>query len=208
MELIVNEFLDDYFFQKEEMKSKWVESNDSRQLKGIDVYITSDKHSLNEAKVDIKSAVKSSTYYLPTFALELSSLDKTGRERIGWFINDNLETEYYLLVYPRSQKFYTEMELKTDIDYADYYLVRKDDLRNYFLSKGYDCARLKKISDEMREEKKESGVVKLTRESDCDDFKFVLSGHLKEQPVNVVVKRRVYNRLAVLQGRVEKDGIH
>ena len=137
LELIVNEFLDDYFYTKEFDKARWVVEKEE-QLKGIDVYLTSEKQGLNEAKVDVKSAVKYSNRYLPTFSLELSFIGYRGGEKIGWFLNDELETEYYLLLYPRSEKYYTEMIFKDDIDYIDYYLVKKDDLMKFFNSRGYD----------------------------------------------------------------------
>lgn len=207
LELIVNEFLDDYFYTKEFDKARWVVEKEE-QLKGIDVYLTSEKQGLNEAKVDVKSAVKYSNRYLPTFSLELSFIGYRGGEKIGWFLNDDLETEYYLLLYPRSEKYYTEMIFKDDIDYIDYYLVKKDDLMKFFNSRGYDKERLKEVSKEMREEFAENGGDKITRESGSENFHFTLSGKLAEQPVNVVVKRQVYEKYAIMKGRIEKDGVH
>ena len=81
LELIVNEFLDDYFYTKEFDKARWVVEKEE-QLKGIDVYLTSEKQGLNEAKVDVKSAVKYSNRYLPTFSLELSFIGYSGGEKI------------------------------------------------------------------------------------------------------------------------------
>lgn len=207
LELIVNEFLDDYFYSKEFDKAKWVIEKEE-QLKGIDVYLTSEKHGLNEAKVDVKSAVTCSTRYLPTFSLELSFIGRRGGEKIGWFLNEDLDTEYCLLIYPRSQKYYTEMELKDDIDYIDYYLVKKSDLVKFFESRGYDKERLKKVSDEMRAEYAKTGGDKLSWDSDSENFHFVLSGKLAEKPVNAVVKRQVYEKYAIMKGRIEKNGIH
>ena len=119
LELIVNEFLDDYFLSKEFDATRWVVEKEE-QLSGVDIYLTSEKHGLNEAKVDIKSAVKYSNCYLSTFSLELSFIGYRGGEKTGWFLNDSLETEYYLLLYPRSQKYYTDMIFKDDIDYIIY----------------------------------------------------------------------------------------
>lgn len=203
LEIVVNEFLDDYFISKEFDKSRWVVDKEG-QLKGVDIYLTSERKGLNEAKVDIKSAVTCSTRYLPTFSLELSFIGRQGGEKTGWFLNDELDTEYYLLIYPRSQKYYTEMELKDDIDYIDYYLVKKDDLVKFFESRGYDKERLKKVSDDMREEYAKTGGNKLSWDSDSENFHFVLSGKLAEKPVNAVVKRQVYEKYAIMKGRIEK----
>ena len=203
LEKIVNEFLDDNFISKEFDVSTWVNDRDI-QLSGIDIYLTSGKHGLNEAKVDVKSAVTCSTHYLPTFSLELSFIGRQGGEKIGWFLNDELETEYYLLIYPRSQKYYTKMETKDDIDYIDYYLVKKDDLVKFFESRGYGKERLKKVSDGMRAEYGKTGGDKLSWDSDSENFHFVLSGKLAEKPVNAVVKRQVYEKYAIMKGRIEK----
>ena len=201
--MIVNEFLDDYFYSREFDKAKWVVDKEG-QLKGIDVYLTSEKYGLDNAKVDIKSAVKYSNRYLSTFSLELSFIGYRGDERTGWFLNDNLETEYYLFLYPRSQKYYTDMIFKDDIDYIDYYLVKKEDLVKFFQSRGYDKERLMEVSDEMRKEFAESGKDKIIRDSGSENFHFTLSGKLAEQPVNAVVKRQVYEKYATIKGRITK----
>ena len=96
------------------------------------------------------------------------------------------------------------MELKDDIDYIDYYLVKKDDLVKFFESRGYDKERLKKVSDDMREEYAKTGGDKLSWDSDSENFHFVLSGKLAEKPVNAVVKRQVYEKYAIMKGRIEK----
>lgn len=203
LELIVNEFLDDYFLSKEFDATRWVVEKEE-QLSGVDIYLTSEKHGLNEAKVDIKSAVKYSNCYLSTFSLELSFIGYRGGEKTGWFLNDSLETEYYLLLYPRSQKYYTDMIFKDDIDYIDYYLVKKDDLMKFFKSRGYDKERLLEVSNEMREEFAEKGGDKIIRDSGSENFHFTLSGRLAEQPVNIVVKRQVYEKYATMKGRITK----
>lgn len=203
LEMIVNEFLDDYFYTREFDKAKWVVDKEG-QLKGIDVYLTSEKYGLDNAKVDIKSAVKYSNRYLSTFSLELSFIGYRGDERTGWFLNDELETEYYLFLYPRSQKYYTDMIFKDDIDYIDYYLVKKEDLMKFFQSRGYDKERLIEVSNEMRKEFAETREDKIIRDSGSENFHFTLSGKLAEQPVNAVVKRRVYEKYATIKGRVTK----
>jgi hypothetical protein len=202
LEGIVNEFLDCYFF-KDFDEVKWV-SDKETQLKGIDIFLTDEEHNLDVAKVDIKSAVKYSNRYLGTFSLELSFLGWHGEERTGWFVNNNLETEYYLFLYPRSEKYYTEMVSKDDIDYIDYYLVKKEDIMKFLISRGYDKERLLDVVKDMRDECIKGGWDKLTRESGSENFHFTLSGRLAEQPVNIVMSRQVYDRYATMKGRITK----
>ena len=201
LEGIVNEFLDKYYLSQFD-KAEWVKSRDV-QVKGVDIILTSEKLGLDNVNVDIKSAVKYSDRYLATYSLELSFIGRGYKERTGWFINDELYTEYYLLLYPRSEKHYTDIQTVDDIDYIDYYLVKKDDLKKFFASRGYDKERLLDVCASMREELGDSNR-KIIRESDSENFHFSLTGYLAEQPINVVVKRQVYEKYATSKGKIEK----
>lgn len=201
LEGIVNEFLDKYFLNTFD-DVHWVKDKDT-QVKGVDILLTSSTLGLHDAQVDIKSAVKYSDRYLGTYSLELSFIGRGYKERTGWFINDELDTEYYLLLYPRSQKHYTDIKTVDDIDYVDYYLVKKEDLKKFFISRGYDKERFLDVCAEMREELGDSNR-KLTWDSDSENFHFSLTGYLAEKPINVVVKRQVYEKYATLKGRIEK----
>lgn len=203
LEKITNEFLDKYFFNEGFEKSEWATLKED-QVNGIDIVLTSEKWGLKEAKVDIKSAVKYSNRYLGTYSLELSFIGRNYDDRIGWFVNDGLETEYYLLLYPKSKKYYTEIQGIDDIDYIDYYLVKKEDLMKFFQSRGYDKERLIEVSNEMRKEFAETREDKIIRDSGSENFHFTLSGKLAEQPVNAVVKRQVYEKYATIKGRITK----
>ena len=55
LELIVNEFLDDYFLSKEFDATRWVVEKEE-QLSGVDIYLTSEKHGLNEAPLNFPSS--------------------------------------------------------------------------------------------------------------------------------------------------------
>ena len=204
LEGVVNEFLDKYFLNNFE-SATWVKDR-AAQIKGVDIILDSSALGLQNAMVDIKSAVKYSDRYLGTYSLELSFIGRGYKERTGWFINDELDTEYYLLLYPRSEKHYTDIKTVDDIDYVDYYLVGKDGLKKFFLSRGYDKERFLDVCASMREELGD-GNRKLTWDSDSENFHFSLTGYLAEQPINVVVKRQVYEKYAALKGRITKNGV-
>lgn len=203
LEQITNDFLNKYFFNTDFEDVRWANTREE-QLKGIDIYLTSEKYGLENAKVDIKSAVKYSDKYLGTYALELSFIGRNYNERIGWFLNDELDTEYYFLLYPRSKKHYTEIETYDDIDYIDYYLIEKSAIYRFLNSRGYDKKRLEDVVSEMRDNFKTCGNNKLILESGSANFHFSLSGFLAEQPINIVLKRDVYDRYAKIKGRIEK----
>lgn len=203
LEKITNEFLDRYFFNKDFEQVDWAEDKE-KQLNGIDVTLSSEKYGLKEAKVDVKSAVKYSNKYLGTYSLELSFIGRNYDPRIGWFLNDDLETEYYLLLYPKSEKYYTDIQSVDDIDYIDYYLVKKDDIYRFLNSRGYDKERLSNVVTEMRAEYAKVGGARLIFESESENFHFSLSGALAEKPINIVIKRQVYDRYALMKGRIER----
>ena len=210
LEGIVNDFLDKYFFNDGFEKVQWV-TDRKKQISGIDIVLSSKKFGVEDANVDAKSAVKYSDRYLGTYSLELSFINKNGVESTGWFVNDGLSTEYYFLLYPRSKKHYTEMESPQDIDYIDYYLVEKKELMKFFESRGYTKERLMDVSKGMRKTFNELDLEgklpenrKYIENSDSENFHFSLSGHLAEQPINIVLKRSVYDRYSKAKGRIEK----
>lgn len=201
LEGITNEFLEKYYIPKMD-EAEWVNDRD-RQVRGVDIILTSAADGLDHAKTDIKSAVKYSDRYLPTYSLELSFINKGLKEQTGWLLDDRLETEYYLLLYPHSGKHYTDIKTVDDIDYIDYYLVKKEDILRFLLSRGYGKEELLDVSASMREEY--DGGSKLIRESKSENFHFSLSGNMPEKPINVVVKRRVYDRYAIKKGRITRE---
>ena len=66
---------------------------------------------------------------LDTFALELLN-SASGKK--GWFVNDELETEYYMFIWPHSDIPYPDKRLRdvNDIEYARYALVERACLKS------------------------------------------------------------------------------
>ena len=209
LEKLVNDYLDKYLFNRPETKFNTVEwvTDKERQIAGADIILTSQELNLKDAVVDIKSAVKYSNKPLGTYALELAFIDRRGDDKEGWLTDKNKNTQYYPLLYPKSDKYYTNMKTIDDIDSIEYYLVDRQKILNYLNSKGYGREEITDTVAFMREDY--DGVSKnLIRESEHynDGFFFCLTGHLAEQPINVVIKRYVYDRLSVLHGFVNKHG--
>jgi len=205
LEKLVNEYLDKKLFNREDSyfkKVEWV-NDQQRQISGIDIILTSPELGIENGLVDIKSAVKYSNTYLSTYALECSSKDRRGVEKIGWLIDDDKTTQYYLLLYPRSQKYYTEMQTVDDIEYIEYYLVERKKILNYLESKGYGKQRILEVVDGLRKDfGYMSGEKGLNEDSTDPNFRFYLTGYLAEQPINVVIKRNVYDRISILHDRI------
>lgn len=203
LEGIVNDYLDKKLFNREDSyfkKVEWVNDQD-RQVSGIDIILDAPELGIEHGLVDIKSAVKYSNKYLATYALECSFIGRNGMERIGWLIDKNKTTQYYLLLYPRSQKYYTDMKSADDIDYIEYYLVERDKILNYLESKGYSKQRIMETVADMRRDYFDGD--KGLNEDTCDpNFRFYLTGTLAEQPVNVVIKREIYDKISILHDKI------
>lgn len=209
LEKLVNDYLDQYLFNRPETKFNTVEwvTDKERQIAGADIILTSPELNLENAIVDIKSAVKYSNKTLGTYALELAFIDKRGDDKEGWLTDKNKNTQYYLLLYPKSQKYYTEMKTVDDIDSIEYYLVERDKILSYLGGRGYGREEIADTVALMRENY-DGASKNLIRESQYgkDGFFFCLTGYLAEQPINIVIKRYVYDRLSTLHGFVNKNG--
>jgi hypothetical protein len=113
-EKVLGEFIEKYLYKPLEKDSKIAQyirmSDKENQKKGIDVeiYENNIRHIVDE-----KSALHYMNDGIPTFALELSYYDK-----VGWFIRDDLSTDYYMLIWP-----YVEKEL------YDKYVTDKKNLK-------------------------------------------------------------------------------
>ena len=74
------------------------ETNKEKQINGTDVWLCTK----NEKRISVDE--KAQLYYinqnLPTFAFELGFIGQTGNIKQGWFVNDTLNTNMYMLIYP------------------------------------------------------------------------------------------------------------
>lgn len=203
LEKLVNEYLDKKLFNREDSffkKVKWVDDPDL-QISGVDIILDAPDLGIENGLVDIKSAVKYSNKYLGTYALECSFIGKNGLEKVGWLIDKTKTTQYYLLLYPRSQKYYTDMQTPDDIDYIEYYLVDRNKILNYLSSRGYDKQRIMETVCDMRRDFI-PGDKGLNEDSTDPAFRFYLTGTLAEQPVNVVISRSVYDKISILHDKI------
>lgn len=210
-ERLIADWLDKYFYNKfnvYEVGSKRVEEvkNSSRikdaQSKGIDI-VLKDK---NQEKFYVDE--KSQTTYLnkprPTFSFEIS-YEYKGVLKTGWLVDENKLTNHYLLVYPMSEKILTYKELKSfeDIGSAEIIFIGREELMSELYNLG--------ITEELLVEK--AANIKVDNEHlQIDEIskRFVTlykSGHLDENPVNLIIRRSILDKVASAIWQVSKDGI-
>ena len=107
-EALISEFLCKYLYDKlakdhESFSYKRIIDNDL-QRKGIDVILKWDGDLPREINVDEKATVYYFNKMIPTFAFEIDSIQTDeGTCYPGWFINDDLLTEWYHLVWPNAR---------------------------------------------------------------------------------------------------------
>ena len=146
---------------------------------------------------------------LPTFSLEL--LNATSGA-IGWFINPDLKTEYYMFIWPHSEEKPLTLE---GISYAYYALVNKTKLlleveKRYGKNKDQLFEYANRIAEKKLGEKvtNDDNVCIGYRYKDdgFDDQGYIyytLSKH--EHPVNLVVRRKWLEELSEKHGIIIPD---
>lgn len=185
-EQVVSEFLNEIFYSKDTINYKKVSDRDS-QLKGIDAtftfegsnYICDEKAAVDYVNRDFK---------LNTFCLELSFLDRIGKERWGWFMDPRKENDSYLFVWIDKART-SELIATRDIYRAEIALVSRARLLELIFSRGFT-------------EPTFFDTIKLLRDGGgipygphgnravySHGFKFTISPSLREQPVNMLISR-------------------
>ena len=182
--------------------------DENTQETGVDITFTLDgKQYIVDEKAQLDYILNPQP--LPTFSLELLNA-KSGA--IGWFINPNLKTEYYMFIWPHSDEKPLSLE---GISYAYYALVNKSKLlieveKRYGKNKEQLLEIAKRIAEDGlgEEVKDDDGVCKGYRykKDGFDDegyLYYTISKH--EHPVNLVVRRKWLEDLSDKHGIIIPD---
>jgi len=167
------------------------------QLKGSDIILSIPTLDIKDAIVDEKAMCN--YYYmpksLPTFALELSFY-KNDNERIeGWLTDLNKVTEYYMLIWFHAKTYDFKAE---DITWLEYALVSRKKILDYLDKEcNLSIENLRKVDDFIRENVTEKGAV---GKDSNKDYWFFYSPQLGERPINLVIRKKLYLKLADLHG--------
>lgn len=136
-EAIMNQFMRVYYYLRlknedgTNVQSEFI-SDETMQRQGIDViYFRNDRKYIIDEKAQMDYIYNKEP--LPTFALELVN---SSSGAIGWFVNTELETNYYMFIWPNAKSDSLTVEERKkkplkieDIRYADFALVNKETLR-------------------------------------------------------------------------------
>ena len=178
------------------------------QKKGVDGYLTIPALGIEMATTDEKCGVHYVNQPIKTYLMELSQITNDGREVDGWFLSDENETEYYILMYLWASipQYYEDDKMviewqkinEDSITLIEYFLVKKSDIMEYIKDCGFDKKRLMDGVKYLREHEDK------TRVQTKFGFKFVISRQFKECPVNLCIERRIYKKLCKLHRFVTK----
>lgn len=187
-ERIVHEFLENNFYAK--VLNYHECNNKSEQLKGVDtVFSFNDKEYKCDEKCALDYVNKRKGYYLNTFCLELSFLNRRDNVMEGWLTNESLETNSYLFVWLDKAKK-DIIENIDDIEEVEIALVRKEDIFDYLNKIGWNRETLRIKDKRIREENDRSfGDM---RRNGC---KFSYAEYLPEKPINLLLTREIYKSL-------------
>ena len=170
----------------------------ARQLKGIDAIGSIGNDSIN---VDVKAIASQ----LNTFCFEISGNVSTNQ--VGWLINPKLETTHYLIVYhtvkgaERNYRLGKRIMTVNNVIETEALLIEKEKLKSFIqkeLGQNLDSVvkEIRKLDLEGRgvvRFNKEMNVVKGTVNQKAYP---TISLGLKEQPINVVIRKESLKELA------------
>lgn len=194
----VSKFLDRYFYGTKMVKDFHRYTSKDEQLKGKDVKFTFGR--FKEIIVDEKSQGHYVNKDLPTFAFELQYIGGGNNQKIGWLIDEEKETQYYLLIWIRANKnrgFKSE-----DITYLDCILLEREKIKSHLIDQGVDFSNISEICNIIRRDGKKGKQTNF----DYGDSYFYLTKKLVEEPINIVVTKKVLSELSDVHFTLERKG--
>lgn len=210
-EILMNQFMRVNYYLKllnsdgSSVESEFI-SDETRQKQGVDVIFFRDnkKYVIDEkAQMDY---IYREEGPLGTFALELLN---SSSGKIGWFINDDLETEYYMFIWPHANARLISVD---NIEYAQYALVERCRLKEMIEKRYQSAERLReyalRLSKGCLEGATEQNNRLYYKRAPFDDNAYLVytrkpTGEKEgkvEKPVNLVVKKAMIEKVAEEKG--------
>lgn len=201
----LDKFLDEYLYPELSKDTSAVfrrERDRSLQMAGVDVTLV-DSVSGATLFLDEKAALYYINKPLKTFAFELE-YTKDGTQRRGWFINDGLKTDLYVLIWILSARTSAPAVLKAaDIDKLECMFLRKATLRWRLDQAGLTAQTLLQRVGKMRRDGQ-------TRQATALEGVTIVgssSQAYSETPFNLVIGKHVLAGLAERHYLVTRTGL-
>lgn len=182
-------FLDKHLYTKDIFTRSDRTDNAFTQIEGSDIIISIPSLGIRDAIVDEKASIYYINKDLRTFVLEISFLNRGYQIQEGWFVNDQLSTQYYLMQWIKANVADPWQVKEGNITEIECVLVSKKKLKDYFEREGYDKTRLIQLSQQMR-----ASQQKMLAPSG-KPYRFFFTQNLAEKPVNILLNKEEYIRL-------------
>lgn len=199
VERSIASFLDKHFYNQSMFTEVHRCYNKKQQVKGTDIIISIPSLGLNKAIVDEKAAITKVNWDLKTFSLELWRKDRRGVGGLGWLMSPDIITEYYLFQW-----------LKADVD--DYLDINENNITEIEVM----LVPKKAITDRLKEDgltyNKVLEIIELIKSGEGieylssykKEYWFYHSGYLVESPINILMKKELYKKLAVIHQIIKR----
>lgn len=208
-ETVLGEFMDNAFYSKlrdkDGNKVGFKRVTDAvAQRKGIDVIIEGQG---KRFLIDEKATLYYSNMMIPTFAFEVSSIQKSSTVPVeGWLVNDALETNYYMLIWPNikckrnAEGVWERVPLdrlhRQDFTIVEAMLIRKKKILEFLEENGWPKERIIAFANEIREYYRfNTENIKLPVQ-ETDGFYFYYTAKLAEKPINIVIRKEILKKIA------------
>lgn len=181
-------FLDDHLYHELHKEGKFTSfqrvTSITEQKQGIDVIAKTAK---TAAYIDEKAQLHYINQTRPTFAFELEFL-LDGRPMEGWFLNDELKTTHYLLLWPNAKTEDLSQITAADFTKVEGMMISKAKMKSYLEALGINNDFLKDVTRRLRKK----GVTG-PQHTAYDGIKFYVSPatEYRENPVNMVISKKV-----------------
>ena len=193
-------FLDKYLYSKDIFTRADRTDNASTQIDGSDIILTIPSLGIMDAVVDEKASIYYINKDLRTFVLEISFLNRSLHYTEGWFVDDSLSTEYYLMQWIKANVADPWQVKEDNITEIECVLVSKAKLKEYFTSEGYSKEKLLQTAREMRASH-QTMIAPAGK-----PYRFYYTQKLAEKPVNILLNKEEYIRLSEFHYYVKPNG--
>ena len=203
----IAKFIDKYLYSNKNLFSEFERTDAlSEQINGSDAILSTSDKRLRRVVVDEKVAATQANRGLKTFTLELSFIGRNGKKRLGWFIDNNKTTQYYLLGWlnkvdipynERKERWETDLIRENNIKELEWCLVSRNKITKFLEEKGWTLEKLAKQDEKIRENNK------VRTKEFIDDVAFRYSDKYVERPINIMLKKETYLKLSDYKGIIK-----
>lgn len=202
---LVSDFLDKHFYPKYVTNFERV-TDKKRQCEGIDViFDINGSHYL----CDEKNGGSRINTNLRTFSLELSFIDRAGKRRSGWLLNEHNINDSYLFIWTDAADSEKPRSV-SEIHKVEVALVKKSRIKSYLKeTAGLDELTILAMNESIVNHPSTMEYALISENS--GKRKYLINGitlchstQLYEQPLNIILPREVYRSIADLNVVITK----